>query len=161
MNSSTTQAIVLVLLNKWGHEGFIAHTRRVADFYLAKRDMFERVAHKHLDGLATWVSPDAGMFVRLPFSLFLALSSSQLTSALSFKLYIDLHLTKDGSQGDSSELISTTAVKKGVLAVPGKGFSPNGSVSSFVRVSFSLATEEDAELAFSRLAECVREARGE
>jgi DNA-binding transcriptional MocR family regulator len=69
-NSSTTQAIVLVLLNKWGHDGFIAHTRRVADFYLEKRDMFERVAHKHLDGLATWVSPDAGMFVRLlPSSL--------------------------------------------------------------------------------------------
>lgn len=99
--SSTTQAIVLVLLHKWGHEGFIAHTRRVADFYLEKRDMFERVAHKHLDGLATWVSPDAGMF-----------------------LFIDLHLTKDGSQGDSSELISTTALKKGVLAVPGVGFSP-------------------------------------
>lgn len=61
--SSTTQAIVLVLLDRWGIEGFLAHTRRVAQFYRDKRDMFERVAHKHLDGLATWVSPDAGMFV--------------------------------------------------------------------------------------------------
>ena len=34
-------------------------------------------------------------------------------------------------------------------------------MSSFVRVSFSLATEEDADLGFARLAECVREARGE
>ncbi|GAA5912662.1 hypothetical protein JCM5296_006047 [Sporobolomyces johnsonii] len=136
--SSTTQAMVLVLLNKWGLDGFLAHTRRVAAFYKAKRDMFEKVAHKYLDGLATWVSPDAGMF-----------------------LFLDLHLTTDGTAGDSSSLISTTAVQKGVLAVPGVGFLPNGGVSSFVRVSFSLATEQDAELAFQRLRECVLEARGE
>ncbi|GAA5922353.1 hypothetical protein JCM1841_003080 [Sporobolomyces salmonicolor] len=135
--SSTTQAMVLVLLNKWGLDGFLAHTRRVAAFYKAKRDMFEKVAHKYLDGLASWVSPDAGMF-----------------------LFLDLHLTTDGTAGDSSSLISTTAVQKGVLAVPGVGFLPNGGVSSFVRVSFSLATEEDAELAFQRLRACVLEARG-
>lgn len=51
-------------------------------------------------------------------------------------------------------------MQKGVLAVPGVGFLPNGGVSSFVRVSFSLATEQDAELAFERLRECVLEARG-
>ncbi|GAA5856269.1 hypothetical protein JCM8547_000846 [Rhodosporidiobolus lusitaniae] len=136
--SSTTQAMVVVLLHKWGIDGFLAHTRRVAAFYKEKRDAFEKVAHKYLDGLATWVSPDAGMF-----------------------LFIDLHLTKDGSQGDSSALISTTAVEKGVLAVPGCGFLPAGGVSSYVRVSFSLATEQDAELAFARLRECVLEARGE
>lgn len=62
--SSTTQAMVLVLLNKWGLDGFVAHTQRVAAFYKAKRDMFERVVHRYLDGLATWVSPEAGMFVR-------------------------------------------------------------------------------------------------
>ncbi|KAJ8297149.1 Aminotransferase tdiD [Rhodotorula toruloides] len=136
--SSTTQAMVLVLLNKWGLDGFLAHTRRVAAFYKDKRDMFEKVAHKYLDGLATWVTPEAGMF-----------------------LFLDLYLTTDGTPGDSSELISTTAVQKGVLAVPGVGFLPNGGRSSFVRVSFSLATEEDAELAFQRLRECILEARGE
>lgn len=61
--SSTAQAIAFVLLNKWGLEGFYAHTLRVAAFYKEKRDMFERAAHKHLDGLATWVTPDSGMFV--------------------------------------------------------------------------------------------------
>ncbi|GAA6035993.1 hypothetical protein JCM8097_005204 [Rhodosporidiobolus ruineniae] len=136
--SSTTQAMVLVLLHKWGLDGFLAHTRRVAAFYKDKRDAFEQVAHKYLDGLASWVSPEAGMF-----------------------LYLDLHLTTDGTPGDSSSLISTTAVEKGVLAVPGIGFLPNGGISSAVRVSFSLATPEDAELAFQRLRECVLEARGE
>ncbi|GAA5985202.1 hypothetical protein JCM5350_004271 [Sporobolomyces pararoseus] len=135
--SSTTQAIVLVLLNKWGLQGFLNHTKRVAAFYKSKRDMFEKIAHKHLDGLATWVTPGAGMF-----------------------LFLNLHLTKDGTPGDSSELISTTAVKKGVLAVPGIGFLPNGGKSSHVRVSFSLATEQDAELAFERLRDCILEARG-
>lgn len=76
------------------------------------------------------------------------------------QLFLDLKLTMDGSPGDSSELISTTAVQKGVLAVPGVGFLANGGRSSFVRVSFSLATEEDAELAFERLRECILEARG-
>lgn len=75
-------------------------------------------------------------------------------------MFLDLKLTKDGTPGDSSELISTTAVQKGVLAVPGVGFLANGGKSSYVRVSFSLATEQDAELAFERLRECVLEARG-
>lgn len=54
---------MIVLLNKWGLDGFLAHCQRVAAFYKEKRDMFEKVAHKYLDGLATWVSPEAGMFV--------------------------------------------------------------------------------------------------
>ena len=62
-SSSTTAAIALALFNKWGMDGFFEHTYRVAKYYDKKREMFERVAHKHLDGLATWVSPDAGMFV--------------------------------------------------------------------------------------------------
>lgn len=77
------------------------------------------------------------------------------------QLFLDLQLTQDGTPGDSSALISTTALEKGVLAVPGIGFLPNPGVSSFVRVSFSLATEEDAELGFQRLRECILEARGE
>jgi tryptophan aminotransferase len=178
--SSTTQAMVVVLLNKWGYEGFVAHTERVAAFYKEKRDMFERVAHKYLDGLASWVSPEAGMFVRLlfpSFSFSLSFSSllaplpshphllrplsSVLTLPSLSQLYLDLHLTTDGTPGDSSALISTVARDKGVLAVPGSSFNPNGGISSSVRVSFSLATEEDAELAFQRLRECVLEARGE
>lgn len=178
-DSSTTQAMVIVLLNKWGLDGFLAHCRRVAAFYKEKRDMFEKVAHKYLDGLATWVSPDAGMFVGLlsevsfPLRSFAELASfplvhgqqvtaGLLTCGIVAQLFLDLQLSKDGTTpGDSSALISTTALEKGVLAVPGIGFLPNPGVSSFVRVSFSLATEEDAELGFQRLRECILEARGE
>lgn len=79
------------------------------------------------------VSPDCGMF-----------------------LYLTLDL---GENGDSNALITTTAVEKGVLAVPGVAFMPSGSKSSSVRVSFSLATEEDADEAFRRLKECILAAR--
>ncbi|KAI5480025.1 AP endonuclease 2 [Pseudohyphozyma bogoriensis] len=125
--NSTTQAIVLALLSKWGYEGFIQHTARVAAFYKAKRDMFESYAHKHLDGLASWVSPDSGMF-----------------------LFLKLNLP---APYDSEKLIGTAAMEKGFLAVPGVSFMPSKSTSAYVRASFSLATEDDADVGFSRLRE--------
>ena len=76
--------MVIVLLNKWGLDGFLAHCRRVAAFYKEKRDMFEKVAHKYLDGLATWVSPEAGMFVRL-FSELLPFLRSLSVELASFR----------------------------------------------------------------------------
>lgn len=77
-------------------------------------------------------------------------------------LYLRLFLSLDPTVlGDSQDLISNAAVKKGVLAVPGVAFLPSGGRSEFVRVSFSLATEEDAEEAFKRLKECILEKREE
>lgn len=76
-------------------------------------------------------------------------------------LFLRLNLTKDGKEGDSNELISTTALEKGVLAVPGVAFMPSGSASTYVRASYSMTTEEDADLAFQRLRECILEARGQ
>lgn len=43
-----------------GIEGFSDHGERVAAFYASRRDKFEAIAKKHLDGIATWVSPVAG-----------------------------------------------------------------------------------------------------
>jgi tryptophan aminotransferase len=51
------------LLSRWGPEGFLAHCAGVAAFYRARRDVFERVARKHLSGLAEWTTPIAGMFL--------------------------------------------------------------------------------------------------
>ena len=58
-----SQAITLKLLTSWGYDGFLQHTRTVSEFYRQKRDVFEKVLHKHLEGLAEWSSPEAGMFV--------------------------------------------------------------------------------------------------
>jgi len=60
--SSFSQAIVVTLLRAWGRDGFLVHARRVADFYRAKRDVFEAAMRRHLHGLAEWNTPEAGMF---------------------------------------------------------------------------------------------------
>ena len=41
-------------------EGFQAHTDNVAAFYRERRDVFQRLAEKHLAGLAEWTVPSAG-----------------------------------------------------------------------------------------------------
>ena len=132
--SSLSQAVALAYLTKLGHQGFYEHTQRVAQLYKRRRDFFEAAARKHLDGLATWVQPDCGMF---------------------------LYLKLDIPNNDSAQLIRDTAVKRGVLAVPGVGFSPTKTKSEFVRCSFSLVTEAEADEAIRRLADTVREGRGE
>jgi tryptophan aminotransferase len=76
-----------------GVEGFLNHAQHVADFYASRRQRFEDLAHKHLDGLAKWVSPTAGMF-----------------------LWLDL---SPAGVKDSYALVRTEALAKGVLAVPG------------------------------------------
>jgi tryptophan aminotransferase len=76
-----------------GIDGFLTHSHSVALFYANRRNIFEAIAHKYLDGLATWVSPVAGMF-----------------------LWIDL---APAGIHDSYDLIRREAFEKGVLAVPG------------------------------------------
>jgi tryptophan aminotransferase len=105
----------------------------VAQFYRKKKDAFEAIAKKHLDGLATWTSPSAGMF-----------------------LYLDLKLPSK----DSEELIKTKAVDAGFLAVPGTACLPSKGKSSCVRTSFSLAQDDTTEEAFRRLAKLLKQENG-
>ena len=74
-------------------EGFLKHTQNVANFYAERRNKLEAIAHKHLDGLATWVSPVAGMF-----------------------LWLDMRIS---GVTDSFNLVRKELLAKGVLAVPG------------------------------------------
>ncbi|KAF7329111.1 Aminotran-1-2 domain-containing protein [Mycena kentingensis (nom. inval.)] len=137
--NSLTQIMVHALLSRWGPEGFLRHCERVAALYRAKRDAFETLARKYLadDGLAEWVSPVAGMF-----------------------LYIKLIVTP-GEDCDSHALVLQRAVAKGVLGVPGTAFMPLGGKTSYIRVSFSLIDDKDAEEACRRLREAVLEARAD
>ena len=51
-------------------------------------------------------------------------------------------------------------MEKGVLALPGTVFLPDGGKTAYVRASFSLLDEADVEEAIKRLREVVLEARG-
>ncbi|GFZ47143.1 hypothetical protein JCM24511_04886 [Saitozyma sp. JCM 24511] len=132
--SSISQVMAYRLLGHWGISGFVSHCAAVADFYAERREVFEAIARKHLDGLARWVSPVAGMF------LWIDLSPAGIT--------------------DTYELIRHEAYEKGVLAVPGYAFYPSGRKSSHLRVAFSVCDmENDVDLGFSRLATAIKDKR--
>ncbi|KAF9045353.1 PLP-dependent transferase [Panaeolus papilionaceus] len=132
-----TQAIVFKLLSSWGYEGFVKHTERASALYRDRRDMFEEAMRQHLTGLAEWKAPEAGMF-------------------LWFKLILDPNSPSDA---DTENTIRTIAFKKGVLALPGTIFLPNGGKSPYVRASFSILSKEQMHVALSRLREAILEAR--
>lgn len=126
--SSLAQAITLALLENWGYDEFYTHTRVVSEFYREKRDVFEKAMRTHLDGLAEWSTPEAGMF-----------------------FWFKLLLGSDTDEGDSKELIEKKAYEGGVLALPGAVFLPNGRKTAYVRAAFSLSTEEQVNEALRRL----------
>ncbi|XJO76520.1 hypothetical protein BDV3_007030 [Batrachochytrium dendrobatidis] len=129
--SGISQIMMYSLLEKWGIEGFLEHNRKVAAFYKEKCDAFMSSAKRHLDGIAEFVAPKAGMFVWMKL------------------IGID----------DSTDLIKRKALEKKVLLVPGIEFLPNARATPYVRASYSLATKEDIDLALQRLRELVLEAR--
>jgi hypothetical protein len=68
--------------------------------------------------------------------------------------------TNDGDdEGDSESIIRNNALEKGVLALPGTVFLPNGRKTAYVRASFSLLSEADVDEAVRRLKEVILEAR--
>ena len=113
--SNLSQMLAYGLLTHWGEEGLQKHLQEVRAFYRSQRDAFHRLATKHLQGLAEWSVPKAGMFVWMRL--------------LGIR--------------DSKKLIEEHARDRKVLLVPGQAFSPGGETSSFVRASYSTATEEE------------------
>lgn len=80
---------------------------------------------------------------------------TMLTLRLRFKLLIG----SGDSEGDSAAIIQTNAVERGVLALPGTVFLPNGRQSAYVRAAFSLLPPEDVEEAIKRLRDVILDAR--
>ncbi|KAL5923808.1 hypothetical protein ACKVV1_011443 [Pyricularia oryzae] len=128
---TTTQVLALALFRHWGHDGFLAHGQAVAALYRRRRDVFCAAARRHLDALAIWHVPAAGMFV-----------------------WMKLRLPR-GLQ-DSFELMERGALQNRVLALPGAAFFVDGAKTSHVRISFSLVAEEQMDEACARLADLVR-----
>jgi len=126
--SGISQAIVISLLKHWGTEGFDNQVKKVQQYYTDKRDMFLSSANKYLKGLCEWDIPTGGMFVWLKV----------------------LGVT------DTEELIKLRAFKAGVLLLPGRAFSPNDEPSPYVRASFSIATEDQIDLALKRFSELLK-----
>jgi tryptophan aminotransferase len=143
--SGASQVITYKLLQHWGHEGLLRHGDNVASFYLKRRDNFEAKARivlgsdpsKKQKSVATWVTPVAGMFLWLR---------------------LKLPPTDESPEGDSYALIREKALAKGIIAVPGMSFMPDGGTTCYVRTSFSLIPESDVEEGFKRLRSVVEDA---
>ena len=65
----------------------------------------------------------------------------------------------EDDDGDSEAVIKTKAFEKGVLALPGTVFLPNGTKTAYVRASFSLTEEKDVDKAIQRLRDTILDAR--
>ncbi|KAG8981199.1 hypothetical protein FRC05_004100 [Tulasnella sp. 425] len=138
--SSFSQVVAYSLLSHWGYEGLQNHVDHIAGVYRRKRDLFAEAMRKHLEGLAEWSTPEAGMFVW-------------------FKLL--LPPVPGSDEGDSEDVIVRRALKEKVLALPGTSFFTNGRTSAYVRASFSVLPEEQFDEAMRRLAAIIKEVRKE
>ncbi|ORX39311.1 pyridoxal phosphate-dependent transferase [Kockovaella imperatae] len=134
--STVSQGITYCLLEHWGLDGFRNHAHHVAELYARRRETFETIVKKHLSGLATWVSPVAGMF-----------------------LWMDL--SPSGIE-DSFDFVLNAAKVHGVLGVPGASFYPNKRISSYMRLSFSVIDlDTDAEEGIARFAAAIKDKQKE
>ena len=70
-----------------------------------------------------------------------------------------LNSNNSTEDGDSEAVIRTKAFEKGVLALPGTVFLPNGTTTAYVRASFSLTEEKDVDEAIQRLRDAILDAR--
>ena len=142
--SSFSQAVIFTLPRSWGRQGFLVHTHRVAEFYRAKRDVFEAAMRRHLHGIGEWNTPEAGMFFWKVSRTHILCTWLWLMPVIRFRLLL-------GEEGDSTSIIQTKAFEGGVLALPGAVFFPNGGRTAYVRASFSLLEEDEVNEALSRL----------
>ncbi|KAJ3522241.1 hypothetical protein NMY22_g11975 [Coprinellus aureogranulatus] len=139
--SSLSQIVALKLLKEWGIEGFLKHAEHAANFYKRRRDVMQACLEKHLKGLAEWTVPEAAMF----FWLKLKLPKS------------GVDLQNVDIDGDSTTFIRTKAIDRGVLVLPGATSYVDGRTTAYVRVSFSVLSDEETEEAIRRLATVLKE----
>jgi len=122
--------MVYRFLSDLGQDGFLKHVKSVADFYENRCLMMLKAAQKHLSGLAEWNTPSGGMF-----------------------LWIKVFGVED-----TRMMIEKRALEKMVMLTPGSAFMCDESkLTSYLRASFSWASEEQMIEGFRRLAEMVNE----
>jgi len=123
-----SQAVVYQLLMKWGFEGYIKNAKLACGVFKKNKNLAVKYAQKWLSDVAEWDDPSGGMF-----------------------MWIKIKGVED------SMPIHKKAMEKKVFFAPGAYFKFYKTLSPYLRVSFSQATEEQLDNSFRILAEIVRE----
>jgi len=110
-----------------GYDGFIKHAEGLVKYYQAQRDVTTAALDKYMGDLATWIVPQAGMFV-----------------------WVKINDCTDTSP------IAKLAIDNGVMVLPGEAFVTKGTHSQHIRIAFSLIEKEQVDEAIRRLAAAVR-----
>lgn len=122
-----TQLVLYKLLSEWGFEGYIKNAKSACEVFKKQKNMAMHYAKKWLTGLMEWDDPSGGMF------MWMKLSNLK-----------------------NSYVICEKAMEKQALFAPGGFFKYDNSPSPYIRVSFSLATENDFDNGFRVLAEVIQ-----
>jgi tryptophan aminotransferase len=138
--SSLSQVVAIKLLKEWGIDGFLTHAQHTTAFYKRRRDVMQTCLTKHLRGLAEWTVPEAAMFFWLKL-----------------KLPGTVDLQNVEIDGDSTTFIRDKAIGRGVLVLPGATSYVDGRQTAYVRLSFSVLSDEATEEAIGRLATVLKE----
>ncbi|KAL3147261.1 hypothetical protein ABBQ32_002752 [Trebouxia sp. C0010 RCD-2024] len=127
-----SQVVVASLLHHWGPQGFEQHVKDMQQGYARRAHILHAAAERHLQGLAEWQEPRAGMFAWL-------------------RLF--------GGIQDADQILDKLKEEK-VVVVPGRIAHCEGprptSACPYIRVSFASAADADLEEGIKRLATVIK-----
>uniref|UniRef100_A0A0V0GD31 Putative kynurenine/alpha-aminoadipate aminotransferase n=1 Tax=Triatoma dimidiata TaxID=72491 RepID=A0A0V0GD31_TRIDM len=128
--SALSQMIIYKMFELMGIEGVLAHFRTVRDFYKIKKTQMIEAVERHLRGLVEWNQPSGGMFLWV----------------------------KVNGINNVYNMALRRCVENNLLVVPGHPFMflDQESDCSYLRMSYSLATQQQMEQGCARLAEMIR-----
>ena len=127
LTSSLAQVILGSMLESWGESGLKRHVEFMQRSYRHRCRTLVHAAKKHLGDKVSFVTPSAGMFI-----------------------WMDLKVP-------DTKLLSDKMLSAGVAVVPGGMFMPmlEKSHSSYARVSFCQATDEDLDKGMAKIAKLI------
>lgn len=139
--SGLSQVFIHTHLTDWGKQGFEQHVKYLQSRYTARRNTIIQAAFQHIDPKTATVSiPESGMF-----------------------LWIKIHLPRSTPTSSWMDVIWNRLVELNVLLVPGYSFCTRVEAQTdhdsvpFVRLSFSIATDEEMTESMLILGQVLKE----
>ena len=125
-----TAALNQMAINTVARAGFASHTARLRRVYSGRRDAMLQALQVHMPDGGTWTHPEGGMFI-------------WVTLPKSF---------------DAGTLLASALKEQRVAFVPGQAFFADRSNANTLRLSFSLADNDQIDEGIKRLSRAIQEA---